>query len=50
MPPASRSRRAARLSGDLDFDIWYDTSDTWAGMRFAADDGSVITYERLPAA
>ena len=42
--------RHYRLSGDLDFDIWYDTSDTWAGMRFAADDGSVITYERLPAA
>ncbi|HET7884016.1 MAG TPA: DUF6134 family protein [Acetobacteraceae bacterium] len=39
--------RHYRLSGDLDLDIWYDSTDTWAGLRFAADDGSVITYERL---
>lgn len=36
-----------RLSGDLDLELWYDASDTWAGMRFSVDDGSVITYERL---
>lgn len=36
-----------RLSGDLDLELWYDPLDTWAGMRFSADDGSVITYERL---
>jgi hypothetical protein len=41
--------RRYRLSGDLDLDIWYDSTDTWAGLRFAADDGSVITYERLAA-
>jgi hypothetical protein len=35
------------LSGDLDVELWYDASDTWAGMRFTADDGSVISYERL---
>jgi len=36
-----------RLSGDLDVELWYDAGNTWAGMRFIADDGSVITYERL---
>jgi hypothetical protein len=36
-----------KLTGDLDLDLWYDPSDTWAGMQFAVDDGSVITYERL---
>jgi hypothetical protein len=35
------------LSGDLDVELWYDANDTWAGMRFTADDGSVISYERL---
>lgn len=39
--------RHYRLSGDLDLELWYDASNTWAGMRFTADDGSVITYERL---
>jgi len=36
-----------RLSGDLDLELWYDPSDTWAGMRFTAADGSDISYERL---
>lgn len=36
-----------RLSGDLDLELWYDTSGTWSGMRFTVDDGSVVTYERL---
>jgi hypothetical protein len=35
------------LSGDLDVELWYDAADTWAGMRFTADDGSVVSYERL---
>jgi hypothetical protein len=39
--------RHCRLSGDLDLELWYDASDTWAGMRFTADDGSTITFERL---
>ena len=39
--------RHCRLTGDLDLELWYDTSDTWAGMRFTADDGSTITFERL---
>jgi Domain of unknown function (DUF6134) len=41
-----RARRYT-LSGDLDLELWYDPSNTWAGLRFAADDGSVISYERL---
>ena len=39
--------RQYKLTGDLDLELWYDPSDTWAGMRFTVDDGSVITYERL---
>ena len=39
--------RYCRLSGDLDLELWYDASNTWAGMRFDADDGSTITFERL---
>ena len=35
------------LTGDLDLELWYDPSDTWAGLRFTVDDGSVISYERL---
>jgi hypothetical protein len=35
------------LSGDLNVELWYDSNDTWAGMRFTADDGSEISYERL---
>jgi hypothetical protein len=35
------------LSGDLNVELWYDASDTWAGMRFPVDDGSIISYERL---
>jgi len=40
------ARRYA-LSGDMDVELWYDANDTWAGMRFSADDGSVISYERM---
>ncbi len=36
-----------KLSGVLNLELWYDTSDTWAGMRFTVDDGSEISYERL---
>jgi hypothetical protein len=38
---------AYKLSGDLNLELWYDSSNTWAGMRFTADDGSLISYERL---
>jgi uncharacterized protein DUF6134 len=47
---ASGEAIAARryvLSGDLDFELWYDSSDAWVGMRFKADDGSMVSYERL---
>jgi hypothetical protein len=35
------------LSGDLNVELWYDSSEAWAGMRFNADDGSEVSYERL---
>jgi hypothetical protein len=35
------------LRGDLDLDLWYDQTATWAGMEFSVADGSVIHYERL---
>jgi Family of unknown function (DUF6134) len=35
------------LRGDLDLDLWYDQTRTWAGMEFSVADGSVIHYERL---
>jgi Family of unknown function (DUF6134) len=34
------------LSGDMDVELWYDETDAWVGMRFNADDGSTISYER----
>jgi hypothetical protein len=35
------------LTGDLDVELWYDVRDTWVGMQFSVDDGSVISYERI---
>jgi hypothetical protein len=35
------------LSGDATLDTWYDQDDRWAAIAFAAEDGSVIEYERL---
>jgi hypothetical protein len=35
------------LRGDLDLDLWYDQTRTWAGMEFSVADGSVIHYERV---
>jgi hypothetical protein len=35
------------LSGAFDVEIWYDPSDTWAGLAFAGSDGSSVRYERL---
>ena len=35
------------LTGDLALELWYDSQDAWVGMRFEADDGSVISYERV---
>jgi len=34
------------LSGDVDMDMWYDSSPTWAGLRFMGKDGSAIQYIR----
>jgi len=41
--PASRYS----LRGDLDLDLWYDETRTWAGMEFSVADGSVVHFERL---
>src|SRR5271166_799351 len=30
------------LRGDLDLDLWYDQTRTWAGMEFSVADGPVI--------
>ncbi len=35
------------LRGDLDLDLWYDETHTWAGMQFSVADTSVIHYERV---
>jgi hypothetical protein len=35
------------LRGDLDLDLFYDQTRTWAGMEFSVADGSVIHYEPL---
>jgi hypothetical protein len=35
------------LSGAFAVDVWYDQTDTWAGLAFAVADGSSVTYERL---
>ena len=47
---ASGDRIAARryeLSGDLDLLLFYDMAGVWAGMSFAAADGSIVHYERM---
>lgn len=35
------------LSGAFNVDVWYDQTDTWAGLAFDVADGSNIRYERL---
>jgi len=35
------------LSGAFNIDVWYDQTDTWAGLAFAVQDGSSVRYERL---
>jgi hypothetical protein len=35
------------LSGAFDVDLWYDETQTWAGMALTVVDGSEIRYERL---
>jgi hypothetical protein len=48
-PGSTGSIPATRYSlrGDLALDLWYDQTQTWAGMEFSVADGSVIHYERL---
>jgi hypothetical protein len=50
IPLASGARIAAEhynLSGAFDIDVWYDRTDTWAGLAFTVADGSTVHYERL---
>jgi len=35
------------LSGAFDVDLWYDATNTWAGMAMTVKDGSEVRYERL---
>jgi hypothetical protein len=35
------------LSGAFAVDVWYDRSETWAGLAFGVADGSSVHYERL---
>jgi hypothetical protein len=35
------------LSGAFNVDVWYDHTDTWAGLAFSVADGSTVHYERL---
>jgi hypothetical protein len=35
------------LSGSFNVDVWYDQTDTWAGLSFTVADGSDVHYERL---
>lgn len=44
--PGDLVARRWHVAGDLRLDIWYDLAGAWAGLRFAAEDGSTITYVR----
>jgi hypothetical protein len=35
------------LTGSFNVDVWYDRTDTWAGLAFGVADGSDVHYERL---
>ena len=43
-----RTVRAQRyaLAGEATMDTWYDDADTWAALRSAGRDGSMISYRR----
>jgi hypothetical protein len=42
--PIAATRYA--LTGGIDLDLWYDATPLWAGLSFAAKDGSVVRYLR----
>jgi hypothetical protein len=35
------------LRGDANLVTFYDSSPTWEGLRFAAKDGSEVSYRRI---
>jgi hypothetical protein len=50
IPLASGAKIAAEhynLSNGVHADVWYDRTDTWAGLAFDLVDGSNLHYERL---
>jgi hypothetical protein len=36
-----------KLTGSFNVDVWYDRTDTWAGLAFDVADGSEVRYQRL---
>jgi hypothetical protein len=44
-PPISATQYT--LSGDVQMDLWYDTTRSWVSMNFTARDGSTIHYQRV---
>jgi hypothetical protein len=43
--PVSATQYA--MSGDVQMDLWYDTTPSWVAMHFTGRDGSLIHYERM---
>lgn len=37
------------LSGDVDLELWYDKDQAWSSLAFKAEDGTIISYERVAA-
>ena len=44
---AKVTARQYAMTGELKLDLWYESSDSFASMRYYAKDGSIVTYERL---
>jgi hypothetical protein len=36
-----------KLTGSFNVDVWYDQTNTWAGLAFEVADGSDVHYERM---
>jgi hypothetical protein len=43
--PVSATQYA--MSGDVQMDLWYDSTPSWVALHFKARDGSLIHYERV---
>jgi hypothetical protein len=52
VPDASGGTIEARhfaVRGDANIDTWYDSTPSWAALRFTSHEGSEITYKRIQA-